>query len=38
MAKARLLQFENSDYEDNEEGKLVYKDPEVLEPVLPADE
>lgn len=31
--------FEKSgDEEENENGKLVYKDPEVLEPVLPADE
>jgi len=39
LAKARMIKFEKSDDEnDNNNGEMVYKDPVVIEPELPAED
>lgn len=37
--KAKLIRYENSDGEDDEDNKeFVYKDPEIIEPELPPED
>lgn len=37
--KAKLIKFQNSDDDDEDDKKeFVYKDPEIIEPILPPDE
>ncbi|CAK55914.1 unnamed protein product (macronuclear) [Paramecium tetraurelia] len=39
LMKAKLIKFQNSDDDDDDDKKeFVYKDPEVIEPILPPDE